>query len=171
MKAQTWMKEQCLLFLLMCHRYSMFPFLCYCNCNMSVISHDFIVSRAIAGRGNQIAVIVVMKKFLLWSNFIYSILFKGKFQCSVNTLRVGRAIWRLLLLNVADRSRHMTLLGHVMLQHTIPCSGVTQAHNCCVIELLNICLVVSKHDLAVFLSHSKWKCLCSSSSCMYQAVI
>jgi hypothetical protein len=66
-----WMKKQFLLSLLMCRKYIMFPFLCYSDCNMSVISHDLIVSRAIGGAGSQIAVIVHMK-CLLWSNFIYS---------------------------------------------------------------------------------------------------
>jgi hypothetical protein len=59
------------------------------------------------------------------------------------TLQTGHIILCSLLLNVADRSHNIMILGHVMLQHTIPCSGTTQMHNCCVTDLLNVCLVIS----------------------------
>jgi hypothetical protein len=60
---------------------------------------------------------------------------------------------------VADRSHDMTILGHVMLQHIIPCSCDTQTHNLCVVYLPNVLLSSQKRGLSVFLSHSKGKCL------------
>jgi hypothetical protein len=77
-----------------------------------------------------------------------------------NTLRAGRVVWRFLLLNVADRSHDMTILGHVMLQRTTPCSGDTQTHNFCVVCLPNVLLSSQKRDPSVFLSHYKGKYLC-----------
>jgi hypothetical protein len=35
------------------------------------------------------------------------------------------------------------ILGHVMLKHTIPCTGARQTHDRCVRDLLNDCFVVS----------------------------
>jgi hypothetical protein len=76
-----------------------------------------------------------------------------------NTFQAGCVIWRFLLVNMADRSHDMTILGHIMLQHIIPCSGAMQTHNLCVVCLPNVLLSSQKCDLSVFLSHSKGKCL------------
>jgi hypothetical protein len=78
----------------------------------------------------------------------------------INTMRTSHGIWCFLLSNVADQSLHMTFLGHVMLQHTICCSGAMQTHNLCVVYVLNVVLSSQKRDLTVFLSHPKGKCLC-----------
>jgi hypothetical protein len=77
-----------------------------------------------------------------------------------NTLWASRVIWRFLLLNVVDQSHGMMILGHVMLQHTIPCYGNTHTHNLCIVYFPNVLLSSQKRDLSVFLSHSKEKCLC-----------
>jgi hypothetical protein len=58
-----------------------------------------------------------------------------------------------------ELSHNIMILGHVMVQHTIPCSGATQTHNLCVVYLPNGLLSSQKRDLSVFLSHSKGKCL------------
>jgi hypothetical protein len=47
---------------------------------------------------------------------------------NISTLRTGHIILCVWLLNVADRA-HIMILGHVMLQRTIPCSGDMQTHN------------------------------------------
>jgi hypothetical protein len=47
-------------------------------------------------------------------------------------LRTGHIILCVWLLNVADRAHNIIILGHVMLQSTIPCSGDMQTHNLCV---------------------------------------
>jgi hypothetical protein len=43
----------------------------------------------------------------------------------INTLRTGRILLCFSLLNVVDWSHNIMILGHVMLQHTIPCSGIS----------------------------------------------
>jgi hypothetical protein len=43
----------------------------------------------------------------------------------LNTLRTGGIFLCPALLNVADQWHIIMILGHVMLKHTIPCSGAT----------------------------------------------
>jgi hypothetical protein len=62
-------------------------------------------------------------------------------------LRTGRIILCFSLLNVADRSHNIMILGHVKLHHTIPCSGTTQMHNWHnMSKKLSVCTWVHTHN-------------------------
>jgi hypothetical protein len=52
------------------------------------------------------------------------------YACRVNTLRTGRIILCFWLLNVADRTYNIMILGHFVLQHTIRCCSAMQEDGC-----------------------------------------
>jgi hypothetical protein len=54
-------------------------------------------------------------------------------QWFLNTLRTGRQYIGFWLLNVVDRAPIIWLLGHAMLQHTIPCYGAMQTDKLCIV--------------------------------------
>jgi hypothetical protein len=71
-----------------------------------------------------------------------------------------------MFLSNSDRSHNIMILGHVILQHTIPCSGATQMHNWCATQMF--AYVVS--NMTSLFSSLQKKMLLFVFNCMYQAV-